>query len=379
MRIFVLEFVTSVGGVQTVYKNILPELSRNHTIYFLDPYQSAFSDSLSETRNIKVLSMPIRSRSALGWNRGFADKIAVLFKYGYEYFRYLIKLISLTKHNKIDVLYVSGKKELLFAYLLKIFTGKPYIYHSHGFAKASDIGFLHKITISGADKIVCISAATMHILEEKHINKDKMSVVYNGVDIDKISSFLQTDMSHGDGFSVLFAGAIQPTKGVHTLINAVNRIALEEGGISLDVFGEVTNEVHRSYFEELSKIASDSKGAISLNGYTKDILSEISKCDLLVLPSENEGLGMVLLEAMCLKKPVVGSNVGGIPEIIDDGKTGLLFENKNADDLYEKIKYLKNNRDIAEKMGLLGRARAEELFSLKKQIDSIDGIINSIR
>ena len=81
MRIFVLEFVTSVGGVQTVYKNILPELSRNHTIYFLDPYQSAFSDSLSGIENIKVLSMPIRSRSALGWNRGFADKFAVLFKY----------------------------------------------------------------------------------------------------------------------------------------------------------------------------------------------------------------------------------------------------------------------------------------------------------
>lgn len=376
MKVFVLEFVTSVGGVQTVYKNILPELSRNHTIYFLDPYQSTFSNSLSGIENIKVLSMPIKSRSALGWNRSFADKFAVLFKYGYEYFRYLIKLISLIKHNKIDMLYVSGKKELLFAYLLKIFTSTPYIYHSHGFANADDIGFIHKMTISYADKIICVSAATMHILEEKHISKDKISVVHNGVDIDKISAFLQPDTLCDDCFKVLFAGAIQPTKGVHTLIKAAARIAREEGGISLDIFGEVTNN---RYFEELSKIVSASDGAIRFNGYTKDIFSEISKCDLLVLPSENEGLGMVLLEAMCLKKPVVGSNVGGIPEIIDDGRTGLLFENKNIDDLYEKIVYLKNNRGVAKKMGLLGRTRAETLFSLRKQVDSIDNIINSIR
>ena len=105
MKIFVLEFITSVGGVQTVYKNILPELSYNHIIYFLDPYESGFSDSLSEFENIKVLNMPIKSQSALGWNRGFTEKISILFKYGYEYLRYLIKLVSFIKHNRIDMLY----------------------------------------------------------------------------------------------------------------------------------------------------------------------------------------------------------------------------------------------------------------------------------
>lgn len=377
MKIFVLDFVTSVGGVQTVYKNILPKLSGKHIIYFSDPYKSDFSDSFLGMENIKVLDIPIKSPTALGWEKSFINKFFVLLKYGYSYFRYLLRLIPIVKENKFDIIYISGKKELLFAYLLKIFTSVPYVYHCHGISETEEIGSIYRKMLSSADKIVCVSRATEHILEEKQVNKDKMTVIYNGIDIDKVSEFLRPDATYGNSFKVLFAGAIRQEKGVHLLANAVNRIASEEGGISLDVFGEVTNEMHRSFFEELSKTASASNGAIRLNGYTNDILSEISKCDLLVLPSENEGFGMVLIEAMCLKKPVIGSRVGGIPEIIDDGKTGLLFESKNADDLYEKIKYLKNNPTIATKMGLLGRERAEKLFSLKTQVDLIDGVIRS--
>lgn len=379
MKVFVLEFISTVGGVQTVYKNILPGLSRNHTLCFLDPYGNDFDNSLSGFENIKVLRLPIKSRSSLGWNRGFLGRISIIFQYGFEYMSYLKKLIKLIKSENADMLYVSGKKELFFAYLIKKFTKMPYIYHSHGFAQAADIGFMYRKTISHADKIICISDATRRVLLERKIDDKKITVVYNGVDVDKISAFSQPKNAENENFRVIFAGAVQPTKGVHTLAEAVLRLSREEGGISLDIFGEIPKAVPKEYIEKLSDIAASSGGAIRLCGYSDKVASEIAKRDLLVLPSQNEGLGMVLLEAMCLKKPVIGSNVGGIPEIIEDGKTGFLFENKNADDLYEKIKALKNDRKLAENMGICGRERVEKLYSLKVQVDHIDGVIKSMK
>lgn len=379
MKVFVLEFISTVGGVQIVYKNILPGLSDSNTVYFLDPYNNGFGENFSGFENIKVVELPIKSKSSLGWNKGIIGKISILFRYGCEYLRYFKKLKRLVKSENVDMLYVSGKKELFFAYLIKKFTKIPYIFHSHGFAKAADIGFIYRKTISHADKIICISDATRKVLLERKIDDKKITVVYNGVDIDKISVFSQPEKTEKENFEVIFAGAVQPTKGVHTLAEAVLRLCREEGGISLDIFGEIPKAVPQSYRENLADIVSKSGGAIRLCGYSDKILEEIAKHDLLVLPSQNEGLGMVILEAMCLEKPVIGSNVGGIPEIIGDGETGLLFENKNADDLYEKIKLLKNNRELAENMGVCGRERVEKLYSLKRQTELIDGVIKSMK
>ncbi|MCR4693245.1 MAG: glycosyltransferase family 4 protein [Firmicutes bacterium] len=379
MKVFVLEFISTVGGVQTVYKNILQGLSNNHTIFFLDPYSNNFSQIFTEIENIKVINMPIKSESSLGWNKGFAGRISILLKYAPEYLGYLKRLIKYVKKERFDTLYVSGKKELFFAYLIKLCTGTPYIYHSHGFAKAKDIGFIYKKTIANADKIICISEATKQVLRERNIDTKNAIVVYNGVDIEKIDAFSNSEDIVSECFKVVYAGVVQPTKGVHTLVEAVKKLSDEEGGISLDIFGEIPKAVPQNYIDELSEMASKSNGAIRMRGYSNNVVSEISKCDLLVLPSQNEGLGMVLLEAMCLKKPVIGSNVGGIPEIIISGENGFLFENKNSADLYEKIKILKNNRELARNMGISGRERVEKLFSLNSQIDSIDRVIKSVK
>ena len=67
-------------------------------------------------------------------------------------------------------------------------------------------------------------------------------------------------------------------------------------------------------------------------------------CSLFVLPSRTEAMGRVLLEAMACKKPIIASNVGGIPEIIKDGYNGLLFESENVDDLAEKIRLVLSNK-----------------------------------
>jgi glycosyltransferase involved in cell wall biosynthesis len=93
--------------------------------------------------------------------------------------------------------------------------------------------------------------------------------------------------------------------------------------------------------------------------------------DVFILPSLAEGLGRSLLEAMAAGRAVVASNVGGIPEAVEDGKTGILVPPQDAQALAKAVAFLLDNPEQAREMGQAGRRRAEQLFDEKKMIDRI--------
>jgi len=97
--------------------------------------------------------------------------------------------------------------------------------------------------------------------------------------------------------------------------------------------------------------------------------------DILVLSSLNEGLGRVLLEAMAAGKPIVATKVGGVPEIVKDGITGILVHPSNPGEMASAITEILNNQSIADSMGKEGRKRAESfdiLFAVEK-LESLYG------
>ena len=93
---------------------------------------------------------------------------------------------------------------------------------------------------------------------------------------------------------------------------------------------------------------------------TEDIMHSL---DILVVPSRHEGLGLVIVEAMAAGKPVVGANVGGIPEVIVDGETGLLFEGDDRDALLDCMVRLATCEAERQRMGRIGRTRVEQSFN----------------
>lgn len=189
------------------------------------------------------------------------------------------------------------------------------------------------------------------LLEHKRLPPERMVHIPNALNLDAF-----TPTYSNDGYC-LFVGRLAHYKGIMTLLRAM---ALTPS-VKLKVVGEGEARAEAEEFKR-----SNSLDNVTFEGFmTGEALREIvRKSSFVIVPSEcYENCPMTVLEAFATGKPVIGSRLGGIPEIIDDGVNGLLFEPGNADDLAEKISYLSSQTDLLEQMGRSARARVESHYS----------------
>ena len=164
-----------------------------------------------------------------------------------------------------------------------------------------------------------------------------------------------------DGF-ILYVGVLFPQKGVDYLIEAMPQVVNEHPETALHVVGD--GPEMRRLDEKAGRLIPKEK-VIFHGRIEQDMLPEVySKANVIVFPSIwVEQFGIVGLEAMASARPVVGSNIGGIPEWLHDGETGFLAKPRDPQDLSEKINKIIENKKLAVKMGRKGRKSCEEKFS----------------
>jgi glycosyltransferase involved in cell wall biosynthesis len=146
----------------------------------------------------------------------------------------------------------------------------------------------------------------------------------------------QTEFSPQVRFGYL--GQIVPHKGLHTLIKAFNNLKSSEKNPELLIFGDISNP--GAYVENLYRLANDNQSIIFKGQYdNRNIIDVFNQIDVVVVPSEwFENRPTVIIEAFYHKKPVIASNIGGIPELVFHEKNGLLFEQGNSSDLTKQLK-----------------------------------------
>lgn len=162
-------------------------------------------------------------------------------------------------------------------------------------------------------------------------------------------------------FLIGLFGRIKHYKGQHLLVEAVSR-ALSEG---TDVAALIVG--HAMELEYLEKLKLEVKKAgqekkILFRDFVEQPQRWMQACDAVVLTTVEETFGLVLVEAMRSGVAVVGSNRGGVPEIIEHEKSGLLFHSENADDLYLQLNRLWSDREFCSQLALAGKERADQLF-----------------
>lgn len=229
-----------------------------------------------------------------------------------------------------------------------------------------------KSTMESADLITCVSNHEKEMLvKEIGLKEDNIRIIYNGIDwnlwekVPAKEPFRNAFPKVSDNF-VLFAGRLATNKGLADLIDAMSKIDLKE--IDLVLMG-----ADMGLGKRLDNLALSKKVKMHRIGHVSDEIyrSALSCAEILVLPSEYEAFGIVLLEAAAASTPVIGTRVGGIPEAMSEGKNGLIVNYNKSSNLSKSILYLLNDDNLRVKMGVFGRTFAEG-FSWSKIIDNLE-------
>jgi glycosyltransferase involved in cell wall biosynthesis len=225
--------------------------------------------------------------------------------------------------------------------------------------------FMGNRTLNQADKIIATSEYYVAISAHLKKRKNKIQIVSPGVNIPNIKPKPIKD-------SILFVGQLDKThlhKGLNYLIDAVSEIRK----VKLIVVGKGDNLENYIQLAKEKNISALFTGSIS----DKELTEFYNDTTLTVLPSYNqaEGFGMILIEAMACKKPVVGTNVGGIPYVIHNNKDGLLVPPKDSKALAEAIIKLLKNPKLAKQMGANGYKKVKENFTWQIQVKKTKEIL----
>ncbi|MFC1735699.1 glycosyltransferase [Candidatus Hydrogenedentota bacterium] len=158
---------------------------------------------------------------------------------------------------------------------------------------------------------------------------------------------------------VLFVGGLNYCKAIDVLIHAFAEVSDEKTKLLLVGSGD-----DRENLEKLAAELEISKNVIFAGSRPPEAIPGImAASDIFVLPSRQEGMGLVVLEAMASGKPIVASRAGGIPSIVTDGTNGILFDTDDPDDLAEKLTSVLNDRALREELAVNARRSAIEKYS----------------
>jgi glycosyltransferase involved in cell wall biosynthesis len=230
---------------------------------------------------------------------------------------------------------------------------------------------LNRLTSPLADAFTAnAQAVKKFMVEEIRLPEEKIAVIYNGVDVGRFDIQVERKMvrdalglAEGDLACVTVA-RLDAQKGVRYLIEAARKVVEDKPNVKFLVVGDGPL---RGSLEMLSEKLGLTEHVFFL-GKKADIARLLKASDVFVLPSVWEGFPNVVLEAMASGLPVIATKTSGTPEAVAEGETGLLVEPKDSDGLAEAI--LKSLSDLRKLrgMGVCGRKRAEECFSVEKMI-----------
>jgi len=259
---------------------------------------------------------------------------------------------------------------------LKKFYGIPYINTIHGeevyLSKRYHTLFALNSFVNNSTKTITNSSATRDSCLEAGLRKEKLEIIPFGVDID---FFKPLKINKNENiFQILAVGYLIERKGFEYLIKAMTTVLNEHKNTQLNIVGSGPLEKKLKNLIEELKLENNVK--IIKNVSDNELLYLYNSSDLFVLPSivdsqgNTEGLGVVLLEAMACRLPVIGSNTGGIPDIIQDGETGLLVPEKDVSMLSKAILNLIEDENLREKIAVNGYKRVREEFSWERIAES---------
>jgi glycosyltransferase involved in cell wall biosynthesis len=266
--------------------------------------------------------------------------------------------------------------------------GLPRVCHHRWIFEGAAIDWLNKF---GAERHVFVSRALMGQLCEasERLAESPCEAVHDGLPLPQEGD-VESRMSNVESREaakrelgldpakqlVLFAGQIIERKGVAEVLRAWAELRGSDRGARGCGFGDEAElvivgddlEGKGAYRAKMEALAAELACGARFAGFQKNVPVWLTAADIVLVPSHAEPLGNATLEAMAYARPVIGTRVGGIPEIVLDGKTGLLVPPRDHASLAGAIERLLVDADLRERLGAAGRRRCERLFSIEAHV-----------
>ena len=356
---------------------LMRKISRNgHEVHIIAPFSSGKTNYILDGVKVKKFNYfyPRRFQKLSG-RAGMIDNVkeGIFVKFQFLTFIFFNVYYSCTKLKNMDIIHVQWPiPNGLGALFLKIFYNIDYINTIYGeeiyLSKRYHTVPIIKLLVNKSSKTITISTGSLKTCLESGLKKDKFEIIPFGVD----TRFFQPEnlLKDKEIFQILSIGYLIERKGFEYLITAVEEVLKVHNNVKLKIVGSGPLEVRiKKLIKELGL-----EETIEIIGNVSDekLLEIYNLSDLFVLPSivdsqgNTEGLGVVLLEAMACKLPVIASNIGGIPDIIHDGETGLLVPEKDSMEISLSIIKLIENEDLRELIALKGYNMVKEHFIWEK-------------
>lgn len=254
--------------------------------------------------------------------------------------------------------------------LAALLTRTPFITHERGINQ--HYPKLARLFSRQINAIICISRAVSETLIKAGFPKEKLVTIYNGIDPDDVTPSVNPEVIRErhkippNQPVIGIVGNIKEWKGQESVINAVHLVRNRYKDITCLLVGDNAEE-DAYYLQKLNRLITESglDSNIIFTGYQRNVADYLNAMDIVIHASIlPEPFGRVLIEAMAMHKPLIASNDGAVPEIVQNGISGITFPPGNADELANAIIHLLDNPDIASKMGESGYERLITMFHI---------------
>lgn len=367
----------NVGGGEYVLYFLIKNLSRD--IFEPIVFYSYENEMIKRLRKdgLQLVQVPLSTEITSVYRDEIQKNPISLF----VYFRYLLsgvfQIIKLLKKYKIDVLHPHDNLSKLMGGLAVKLTGGKVVAHCHDLLQK---GFIDRLLLFYQlifmDRIIAVSDSVKGLFTVFGKIPAKVCTIHNGIDMKNFNNVANPDLKKELGINnedivIGIISVFDACKGHVYLFQAIKKLVLRGmNNIVCLVIGDGRTGDELKVFVKQEGLNQ----YIRFLGYRNDVTELLSVIDIVTIPSLQESFGVVALEAMAMKVPVIATTVGGLPEIIKEGETGMLVPPADVDSLCSAMMTLMENRELRKKMGEAGRERVLEKFSAGNNVKKTEEV-----
>jgi len=360
---------TAMGGGETMLLHLLDGLDKNEFLPIVACSQEN-SRLIRALKERKIEVYPLKMKNLTLENK-FLKAVLQLP----NFLKINLQTAQIIKRKKPDILQAGLFYSALFSIIPAKIYRKPFIWIAQTPSDLLRYKILTKFLISLADKTILTCKDFIRLARENGFNISKLQTIYTGL---KMKDYYQKGSS-GNEIEINGQKIKKPIvamigrfdryqKGHQYFIEAAKVIKEKILNVNFLIVGGTVNPEEEKYKRELEDKVKELglSDQVIFTGFYPDLIYLLSNIEIVIIPSLYEAPSAVAMEAMAMKRPVVASNVGGIPEVVINGETGFLVPPKNPRAIAEKTIFLLKNPQKAREMGEKGYLRVKENFTQEK-------------